>query len=307
MVEGSQKILSPSPHMRDEDTIQKIMFTVVFALVPVWAAATYFFGFDSIRLVLISSLTAVLAEMVIGKMRKRPITVWDGSALVTGMLLGLSLPPSVPNWMVVLGSVVAIVVGKQVFGGLGANPFNPALVGRAFLTASFATPMTSWITPLTDTVTAATPLSGLSSVSYPELFFGAVPGSLGETSALAILLGGIFMFYRGVIDYRIPLSFLGTVAAMALIFGQDPIFQLLSGSLLFGAIFMATDMVTTPITILGRWIFGVGCGLILFVIRIWGGWPEGLTYSILLMNATVPLINRWTRPRIYGQGVNSNG
>ncbi len=298
-------VISSSPHVRDEDTTQKIMFTVVLALIPVWACATYFFGFDSIRLVLLSSIAAIASEAAVMAIRRQPITIWDGSALITGMLLGLSLPPSLPSWMAIVGSVVAIVVGKQIFGGLGANLFNPALVGRAFLVVSFAKAMTTWTTPFVDAVSSATPLINPGSVTYPELFFGATAGSLGETSAMAILIGGIFLFYRGVLDYRMPVGFIGTVAVMTLVFGQDPLFHLLSGSLLFGAVFMATDMVTTPITPIGRWIFGIGCGLILMLIRLWGSLPGGLTYSILLMNAATPLINRWTRPQIYGHGVKS--
>jgi electron transport complex protein RnfD len=301
-VEGTRLVLSPSPHVRDEDTTQKIMLTVAAALIPVWAAATYFYGFNSIRLVLASVIAAIGSEALFLALRRKPITVSDGSALVTGLLLGLSLPPTLPTWMAVFGSFIAIVVGKQVFGGLGYNPFNPALVGRAVLVASFATQMTTWTAPFTDAVTNATPLVS-NAASYSELFFGAVPGSLGETSALAILLGGIILFYRGVLDYRIPVGFIGTVAVFSLLFGQDVIYQLLSGSLLYGAIFMATDMVTSPITPVGRWLFGIGCGLVLVIIRFWGNLPEGLTYSILLMNALTPLLNRWTRPRIYGRGV----
>ncbi|MFB5066983.1 MAG: RnfABCDGE type electron transport complex subunit D [Candidatus Wallacebacter cryptica] len=301
-MEGTRLVLSPSPHVRDEDTTQKIMLTVAAALIPVWAAATYFYGFNSIRLVLASVIAAIGSEALCLALRRKPITVSDGSALVTGLLLGLSLPPTLPTWMAVFGSFIAIVVGKQVFGGLGYNPFNPALVGRAVLVASFATQMTTWTAPFTDAVTNATPLVS-NAASYSELFFGAVPGSLGETSALAILLGGIILFYRGVLDYRIPVGFIGTVAVFSLLFGQDVIYQLLSGSLLYGAIFMATDMVTSPITPVGRWLFGIGCGLVLVIIRFWGNLPEGLTYSILLMNALTPLLNRWTRPRIYGRGV----
>ena len=301
-MEGTRLVLSPSPHVRDEDTTQKIMLTVAAALIPVWAAATYFYGFNSIRLVLASVIAAIGSEALFLALRRKPITVSDGSALVTGLLLGLSLPPTLPTWMAVFGSFIAIVVGKQVFGGLGYNPFNPALVGRAVLVASFATQMTTWTAPFTDAVTNATPLVS-NAASYSELFFGAVPGSLGETSALAILLGGIILFYRGVLDYRIPVGFIGTVAVFSLLFGQDVIYQLLSGSLLYGAIFMATDMVTSPISPVGRWLFGFGCGLVLVIIRFWGNLPEGLTYSILLMNALTPLLNRWTRPRIYGRGV----
>ncbi len=302
----SQLIVSPSPHVRDEDTTQKIMFAVVIALCPVWIGSIYFFGFDAIRLVLLASLAAVATEAVCQKMRGKPITIWDGSALVTGMLLGLNVPPTLPSWMIILGSIVAITIGKQVFGGLGYNPFNPALVGRAFLVSSFTLPMTRWTTPF-DGITAATPLAlGSLGVEYADLFFGVIPGSLGETSAFAILIGGIYLFYRGVLDYRIPLGYLGTVLVLTTLLGQDPVFHLLAGSLLFGAVYMATCMVTTPITPRGRWIFGIGAGVILVVIRLWGSLPEGVTYSILLMNALTPLINRWTRPRIYGQGVKTS-
>jgi len=218
--------------------------------------------------------------------------------------LGLIVPPSLPSWMVILGAVFAIAIGKQVFGGLGQNPFNPALVGRAILSVSFAAAMTTWTAPL-DGVTAATPLLR-GSANIPDLFFGTVAGSLGETSALAILLGGIYLFYKGYLDYRIPVGIFASVTILSLVAGQSVPFHLLAGSLLFGAIFMATDPVTTPITKAGRWVFGIGVGLIVMLIRIWGSYPEGVTFAILLMNAATPLINRWTRPRIYGQGVKTS-
>jgi electron transport complex protein RnfD len=296
-------LVSPSPHIRDTDTTEKIMFAVLLALLPVVAASIYFFRWDAVRVVLLASGSAVATEAIFQRLRKRPVTVADGSALITGVLLGLSVPPTLPSWMVILGSAFAIAIGKQVFGGLGHNPFNPALVGRAFLTASFAKAMTAWTAPI-DAVSAATPLAMGPAVSrIPDLFFGSVAGSLGETSALAILLGGIYLFYRGVIDYRIPVGILGSVTVFGLLAGQDPVFHLLSGSLLFGAVYMATDMVTSPVTKAGRWIFGIGIGVIIMVIRVWGGFPEGVTYAILFMNAVTPLLNRWTRPRIYGQGV----
>ncbi len=305
-MENSRLIVSPSPHVRDEDTIHKIMFAVIIGLLPVLIAATYLFGFNAIRLVVLASIAAVVTEALCQKIRNQPITLWDGSALVTGVLIGLNVPPTLPSWMMILGSVVAITLGKHVFGGLGYNPFNPALVGRAFLVVSFTLPMTYWTTPF-DAVTTATPLElGPQAVAYPDLFFGTIAGSLGETSAFAILIGGIYLFYRGVLDYRIPLGYLGTVLVLTTILGLDPLFHLLAGSLLFAAVYMASDMVTTPVTPVGRWAFGIGAGIILVVIRIWGSLPEGVTYSILLMNAATPLINRWTRPRIYGQGVSKN-
>lgn len=305
-MEDLKLVVAPSPHLRDNDTTEKIMHAVLIALLPVLAASVYLFRWDAVRLVLLSAAAAVATEAIFQKVRNKPITVGDGSALLTGVLLGLIVPPSLPSWMVILGAVVAIAIGKQVFGGLGANPFNPALVGRAFLTASFAVAMTAWTTPF-DAVSAATPLAiGAARSNIPSLFFGNIAGSLGETSALAILIGGIYLFYSGVLDYRITLSMLGTVTIVALAAGQDPIFHLLAGSVLFGAIFMATDPVTSPITPLGRWIFGGGVGLIIMVIRIWGSFPDGVTFAILLMNAVTPLLNRWTRPRIYGQGVKAS-
>lgn len=303
VVEDIRFNIAPSPHIRDRDSTQNIMLTAVLGILPVWIAATYFFGFDSIRLVVLSALTAIVTEAICQKIRKRPVTVWDGSALVTGMLLGLSVPPTLPSWMIVFGAALAIIVGKHLFGGLGGNPFNPALVGRAILVTSFTGAMSRWTI---DGVTMATPLmESAGNFAYHELFFGNIAGSIGETSAFAILIGAIFMYYRGVLDYRLPVSFLGTVAILSFILGQDPILQLLSGSLLFVAIYMASDMVTTPVTPKGRWIFGIGAGIILVVIRQWGGLPEGVTYSLLLMNAATPLINRYTRPRIYGRGVKS--
>lgn len=296
-------LVSPSPHVRDTDTTEKIMFAVLIALLPVVAAAIYFFRWDAVRVLLLSAGSAVATETIWQRLRRKPIRIGDGSALITGVLLALSLPPTIPSWMVIVGSAFAIAIGKQVFGGLGHNPFNPALVGRAFMLASFSQAMTKWTPPI-DGVSAATPLALGAAVSrVPDLFFGSVAGSLGETSALAILLGGIYLFYKGVIDYRIPVSICATVTVFALLTGEDPIFHLLAGSVLFAAVYMATDMVTSPITKPGRWIFGVGVAVIIMLIRIWGGYPEGVTFAILLMNAATPLINRWTRPRIYGQGV----
>ncbi|NLY10833.1 MAG: RnfABCDGE type electron transport complex subunit D [Firmicutes bacterium] len=299
-------VVSPSPHVRDGDTTPKIMFSVVLALFPVIFASIYFFGLDALRILVISSVTAVAAEAACQSLRKKPVTIYDGSALVTGILLAFTLPPQIPSFAVVLGAIVAIVIGKQIFGGLGYNPFNPALVGRAFLSVSFANLMATWVSPF-DAVTVATPLQlGSGVVPYAELFFGNIAGSLGETSALAILLGGVYLLYRGVLDYRICAGYLGTVFVLTLVLGHDPVYHLLAGSLLFGAIFMATDMVTSPVTPKGRWIFGIGAGLILVIIRLWAKAPEGVMYSILLMNMLTPLINRFTRPRIYGQGVKGN-
>ncbi len=281
-MEDMKLIVAPSPHIRDTDRTEKIMFSVLIALLPVLVASIYLFRWDAVRLVLLSAGAAVATEAIFQRLRNKP------------------------SWMIIIGSAFAVAIGKQVFGGLGHNPFNPALVGRAFLTASFAVAMTNWTAPF-DAISAATPLAlGVARSNIPNLFFGTVAGSLGETSAVAILIGGIYLFYKGALDYRIPVGILGTVVAMSLLTGQDPVFHLLAGSVLFGAVFMATDPVTSPITVGGRWIFGIGIGLIIMLIRIWGSYPDGVTFAILLMNAATPLLNRWTRPRIYGQGVKAS-
>lgn len=302
-------LITSSPHIRDDDTVEKIMYGVVIALIPASLIGVYYFGLHALVLIIASVAAAVATEAVFQKLRNYPVTVSDGSAVITGLLLALNLPPGLPVWMAVIGSVVAIALGKQVFGGLGHNPFNPALIGRAFLVASFPVHMTTWISPV-DGTTTATPLGLMKlegvATDYSSMFIGKIGGCIGETSALAILLGAAYLLYKGYIDWRIPLSYLGTVAVLTAVFGQDPIFHLLAGGLMLGAFFMATDMVTSPITKKGRWIFGIGAGIIVVVIRLWGGYPEGVSYSILLMNGVTPLINRYTRPRVFGE-VKNNG
>lgn len=290
-----------------EDNVPKIMLGVVIALTPAVAASIYFFKAGAASVLLVTVLVCILTEFLFQKLRKKTITINDWSAVITGILLALTLPPSLPLWMAAVGAVVAIGLGKQVYGGLGSNIFNPALVGRAFLLISFPVDMTTWRG--VDTVSSATPLNLLKmqgqSTDYLNLFLGNVAGSLGETSALAILLGGAYLIYKNYIDWRIPLSYLGTTAVFTLIAGQDPVFYLLSGGLLLGAFFMATDMVTTPLTRTGKWIFGIGGGIIVAVIRLYGGYPEGVMFSILLMNAVTPIINRYAHPARYGR-VKSN-
>jgi electron transport complex protein RnfD len=255
-------------------------------------------------LVIITTLAAVLTEAIFQKLRGKPITVWDGSAMVTGILLALNLPPGLPLWMAVVGAAIAISLGKQVYGGLGMNPFNPALIGRVFLMITFPVQMTTWINPV-DGTTGATPLQIMKmqgvSTDYVKLFLGNIGGSLGETSALLIIFGGLYLLYKGYIDWRIPVSYLGTVAVLSLLLGRDPVFQLLSGGLMLGAFFMATDMVTSPISRMGKIIFGIGAGFFVVLIRFYGGYPEGVSFSILLMNAFTPIINRYTVPKIYGE------
>ncbi len=299
-------IVTSSPHVRDVDTIPRIMHTVNLSLIPAALMAVYFFGIKAFLIILTCVVTSVLTEWVWQKVRGKKITIMDGSAILTGLLLALTLPPRLPLWMAALGSIVAISLGKQIFGGLGYNPFNPALVGRAFLVAAFSVEMTSWYLPGgADAVASATPLAAMKmsgiATDYWSLFIGNIGGSLGETCALAIILGGIYLIYKGYVDYRIPVGYLGTVAILSAVFGRDPIFHLLAGGLMLGGFYMLTDMVTSPITKRGRWIFGIGAGLILTMIRLFGGYPEGVLYSILLMNMATPLINRYTRPRTYGE------
>jgi electron transport complex protein RnfD len=271
----------------------------------------------AVIMILACVVTAVLTEILMNKIRKKDITIRDGSAAITGLLLALTLPPDLPIFHGILGTIFGIIIGKHIYGGLGYNIFNPALLGRAFLQASFPVAMTTWTFPSTytgavDGVTAATPLGHFKfekvSTEYMDLFLGSVGGSIGETSALAVLIGGIFLLVMKYADWRIPASFIGSVFVFGGLFWMmnpeqypDPIFQVLSGGLMLGAFFMATDMVTSPITPLGSWIFGIFAGLILVVIRLFGGLPEGVMFTILLMNGFTPLINRYTRPKYLGE------
>ena len=256
-----------------------------------------------------------MTEAVINRLKGEVFTLNDGSAAITGLLLALTLPPSFSSTGAIIGTIFAIGVGKHIFGGLGYNIFNPALLGRAFLQASFPVAITTWTNPkMVDAVSTATPLGGLKfeQIMTPnfDLFLGRTGGCIGETSAIAIIIGGLFLIYKKYADWRIPVSYLGTIAMISGVFYAmdsslyaDPIFHLFSGGLMLGAFFMATDMVTSPITPVGAWVFGSGAGIFLMVIRIFGGLPEGVMYSILLMNALTPLINRFTRPKIFGEVV----
>ena len=297
---NKQLTVTPNPHIKDSTSVDEIMWTVVYALIPAVLAATYFFGFRALLVVAVSILGAVLTEYVFLKIRKKEMVINDGSAVLTGLLLALTLPPSIPLWTAFLGSVVGIGLGKQVFGGLGYNVFNPALIGRAFLTASYPVLMTTWTV---DGVSTATPLSQIASgeaIRIWNLFIGNSGGSLGETSALALLLGAAYLIYRGFINWRIPAGMISTVIIVTFLAGANPVVHLFAGSLILGAFYMATDMVTSPVTKRARWVFGIGAGLLVAIIRLWGGYPEGVMYSILFMNTTVPLLDRYLKPRTLG-------
>ena len=309
--EQKNLVVSPAPHLRAERSSRDIMFLVCFALLLPTAGGVYYFGIYSLFVVLVSVVTAVLTEYVSKMLRKREF-VMDGSAIVTGMLFALVLPPRVPLWLVVIGAAFAIAIVKEAFGGLGHNIFNPALAGRAFVSVTFAGLMTKWISPASsltslDSSTTATPLSesfvntGSTTDLYWRLFIGDVGGSIGETSALLVLIGGLILLFTGVIKWRIPTIYIGTVFLLTWIIpGEDPVFHILAGGLFLGAFFMATDYVTVPLTDKGQYIFAAGAGILVVMIRLYGSMPEGVAYSILLMNAITPLIDRYVRPKPYG-------
>ena len=298
----SQLTVSLSPHVRSGATTRRIMLDVCLALLPAVIFAVYWFGFGVLLTVLLSVASAILSEFLMEKALKRPVTIDDGSSAVTGLLLALTLPAGTPWYVPVLGSVFAICIAKQVFGGLGDNFVNPALAGRAFLLASFPAAMTTY-PQIADAVTSATPLSSefAGSVDYLQAFIGRIGGCIGEVSTLALLIGAAYLLIRRVIDWRIPLSYLGTMALLTVIGGGNVLDSVLLGGTVLGAFFMATDYVTSPVTSWGRVIYGVGIGIINYTIRRWGAYPEGTTYAILLMNIAAPLIERFTRPRKYGE------
>lgn len=294
---------SSTPHAFAPHTTSSIMRDVVFAMVPILVFATLYFGYQVLVLTAISVATCVLSEYAWNKIFKKPNTVWDFSAVVTGLLLAFNLPASAPWWMPIMGGVFAIIITKQLFGGIGHNFVNPALAARCFLLVSWSSIMVRF---QVDGVTVATPLSLMADgnmlqvPSYMSCFLGVIPGALGETSKVLILLGGVYLLARRVIDFRIPLAFIGTVFVLSYVFGRDGLYQILSGGLFLGAFFMATDYTTSPMNSIGKWIFGFGCGLMTVLIRFFGGYPEGVSFAILLMNLCVPLIDRFTIPRPYG-------
>ncbi|MBE0502832.1 MAG: RnfABCDGE type electron transport complex subunit D [Desulfuromonadales bacterium] len=306
-------VVTSAPHLHSPDNVPTAMRDVLIALTPALLAALYFFRLPALLVILVCVISAYAAEIVCLKIMKRESPTRESSAIITGLLLAFCLPPSLPLWMAVLGTLFAIVVAKHLFGGLGQNIFNPALIGRAFLLASFPVAMTNWTNPL-DGLTTASPLGIMKEAGgevlppLGEIFLGSVSGSIGETSALALLLGGAYLLYRRQIDWRIPGTFLGTVFLLTAVIGGIkgeglwyPVYHLCAGGLLLGAFFMATDWVTSPVTKLGRILFGIGCGLLVVLIRTKGGYPEGVAYSILLMNVVTPLLDRYTKARVFGR------
>jgi len=326
-------LVRPAPLLKQPLTTTMAMGDVVLALMPATLAGIWFFGLGALLVVSAAIAGAMLTEWAFSPPAQRRARLLDGSGLITGLLLGLSLPPGLPLWMAFLGGVMGIGLGKLIWGGLGYNLFNPALVGRAFLLATFPVAMTTWnahaggffavpsslfafpfLQATYDGMSAATPLGALKFEGQPtplrDLVIGNTGGCIGETSGLLLVLGGVYLLLRRDLDWRIPASILVAVAAFSLILFlidpvgyPDPLFSLFSGGLLLGAIYMATDPVTSPITPKGAWIFGVGVGLLVVLIRVFGGFPEGVMYAILLMNAATPLIDRYTQPRVFGKGV----
>ncbi|HVX41138.1 MAG TPA: RnfABCDGE type electron transport complex subunit D [Gemmatimonadaceae bacterium] len=327
---AARLVITASPHVHAQDDTPTIMWNVVGSLVPLVLVATWFFGPSALLVVGAAVIGAVLTERALGKRG----TLGDGSAAITGILLGLTLPAGMPMWMAFVGGIFGIAFGKLLFGGLGYNVFNPALFGRAFLQAAFPVAITTWpavggpakwwslrgdnfalpfMSAHPDAITAATPLGLMKfeakGTALFNLFIGNTGGSLGETSALLILLCGGYLAWRGYLNWRIPASIFATVALFAAVLHAanakypSPLFMLFSGGLMLGAVFMATDMVTSPVTNAGKWLFGLGIGVLVVCIRVWGGLPEGVMYAILLMNALVPFINKATQPRVFGTRV----
>ena len=305
-------VVSGTPHVRSKESIQSIMRDVIIALVPATAAGIYYFGINALILIIAAIASSVVFEAICQKAMKKPVTVSDLSAVVTGLLLAMNLPAAAPVWVAIVGSAFAIIFGKQLFGGLGQNFINPALAGRAFLLASYPTEMTTWSVPngleVADAATYATPLAQLKAgnleASLGELVLGQCGGTIGETCAIALIIGGVYLLYKHVISWKIPVIYIATVAILFGVIGRHgvrmPLQEIMAGGVMLGGIFMATDYASSPVTPKGQIIFAVGAGLITYLIRTFGGYPEGVSYSILIMNCCVPLIERFTEPTIFG-------
>ena len=318
-------LISGSPHIHGGESTKKIMYSVIIALMPAFLFSIYYFGFNAVRVTLISVAACVLTEWLIQKyMIKGECTIGDGSAIITGMLLAFNLPSNIPAWMIIVGSIVAIGIGKMSFGGLGNNPFNPALVGRVFMLISFPVAMTTWPTPkplfgeaLTDAVTGPTalgfvkealaqgvPANELTNQITENIYYS---GSLGEIGSIAIIIGGLFLIFRKVIDWQTPVIIIATVGIISTVCWLidptqfvHPMIHIFGGGLMLGAFFMATDMATSPMTMKGKIVFSIGVGALTIIIRLWGAYPEGMSFAILIMNAFVPLINKACKPTRFG-------
>jgi len=320
-IEIEQLMVSASPHIRCDESISKIMWSVNAALAPAALFSVYNFGMPAFFNILLCVLACVATEYLILKWQDKPMVVNDGSAFLTGLLLAMNIPATLPWYMPLAGSVFAIGIAKHTMGGIGFNIFNPALIGRAFILASWPIAMTTW--PISsdmigkvDALTTATPLGilkqqgyqsliehfGDHATMYKSLLLGTRPGSMGETSALLLILGGIYLIYKGYVKWQMPVLMIGTVGILTAAFGGDPFLHMMSGGLILGAFYMATDMVTIPITLKGQIIFAIGAGALTVLIRLQGGYPEGVCYAILLMNCVTPLIDRLVKPRKYGTG-----
>ena len=298
-----------SPHIHSSETTSRIMLCVIISLLPAMAGSFYFFGFYVLKVIFVSIISCFFSEFLFQILMKKEIRIYDGSAIVTGILFAFVLPPRIPLWIVALGGFLAIFLVKELFGGIGFNIFNPALTARAILLASYPVEMTKFINVFDyriDAITSPTPLFIMKeNINQPlpslwQMFIGNHPGCIGETSTILLLLGAIFLLSKKVITWHIPVSYILTVAILSLIFKENVFYQIMGGGLILGAFFMATDYVTSPITRKGKIIFGIGCGIITFLIRKAGGYPEGVCYSILFMNMLVPVINRYTVPKKFG-------
>ena len=308
-------VVSPSPHDENYLKTSTIMLNVIIALMPALCAGVCFFGWRALALTAVCVLSCVVFEFLCRKIMKRENTIGDLSAVVTGVILAMNLPVTLPLWIAAIGSFVAIVIVKQLFGGIGQNFANPAITARIVLMVSFPSAMTNWVLPAkfgVDAVSGATPLrlvgmtadelakAGQTVPGYKELLLGNTAGCLGETCAIALLIGGLYLAARRIISLAAPVSFIGSLALLSLIHGDDPLYQILAGGVFLGAFFMATDYATTPISTKGKVVFGLGCGIITFVIRAFGSYPEGVSFSILLMNVLTPYIEQMTRTKVFG-------
>ncbi|UUV19447.1 RnfABCDGE type electron transport complex subunit D [Fusobacteria bacterium ZRK30] len=299
--------MGPSPHVRTSETVEKVMYDVIIALLPALLMAVYVFGIQALTTTLIAVGTCMATEGIMQKIMGKDIDIKDGSAIITGILFAFVVPVTMAYWIVIVGSVISILLGKMLFGGLGHNIFNPALVGRAFVQASWPVAITTFVL---DGQAGPTMLDAMkrgldgtlvaAGNPYVNALLGKMGGTIGETSAIALLLGGAYLIYKGQVNWKVPAIIIGTVGIGAFLFGGDPIMHMLSGGLFLGAFFMATDMVTSPYTEKGQMIFAFGIGALVTLIRFKGGYPEGMAYSILIMNGVVPLINKYTKPKMFG-------